>query len=126
MSPRAVLRLHGSCFPVLVISPTATAMLERGGTLLGFFLPAPGLLFPARGSVPQAPASQSLKGTQAGRPPPGVTLHPLWQLVGSAVMQNHFLENLDNKDGCCLSLGRVLRREPIRSLFLKRPLSLLG
>lgn len=75
---------HGSGFPVLVISLTTTSMLDGAGTL-------PGVLHGALGHVPWAHDSQSLVPTQAGGPPSGVTSHPLWQLVGSAVMQNHFL-----------------------------------
>lgn len=84
---------HGSCFPVLVISLTATTMLGGAGIL-------PGILHGALGHVPQAQDSQSLapvqdsqslEPAQAGRPPSGVTSHPLWQLVCSAVIQNRFL-----------------------------------
>lgn len=49
------------------------------------------LILRALRHVPQAPFSRSLGQIQVGRLPSGVTSHPLWQLVVSTVMQNHFL-----------------------------------
>lgn len=48
--------------------------------------------------LPQVPGSE-LARIQAGRPSSSITVHPLWQLGGSAVVQNHVLQRMDNKVG---------------------------
>ena len=48
--------------------------------------------------LPQVPGSE-LERIQAGRPSSSITVHPLWQLGGSAVVQNHVLQRMDNKVG---------------------------